>query len=148
MGFEPPSWHEVAAGACPPFCDPENEPGTVRRGWQQEASSCVEQHFQVELLDRLPEQVQVLIRSQAGPGAGAALSVWRPRFLRSVWFSCAIFSPCPCATAHVAVYATPLAIIEQLVHGWGCLVVGALLWRALRPVSVGKLEDGFAPTCF
>ena len=76
MGFEPPSWHEVAAGARPPFRDPENfEPGTVRGGWQQEASSCVEKHFQAELLDRVPEQVQALIRSQAGPGAGAALSV-------------------------------------------------------------------------
>ena len=76
MGFEPPSWQEVAAGARPPFREPENfEPGTVRGGWQQEASSCVEKHFQVELLDRVPEQVQALIRSQAGPGAGAALSV-------------------------------------------------------------------------
>ena len=71
-----PSWQEVAAGARPPFGDPDNfEPGTVHGGWQQEASSCVEKHFQVELFGRVPEQVQALIRSQAGPGAGAALSV-------------------------------------------------------------------------
>ena len=35
----------------------------------------MEKHLQVELLDRVPEQVQALIRSQAGPGAGVALFV-------------------------------------------------------------------------
>ena len=77
-----------------------------------------------------------LIRSQAG----WCPPIWRPRFLPicSVWFSCAVsasLSPCPCATSDVAVFSTPLAIIKQL--GWGCSAVGALLWRALRPVSVG-----------
>ena len=118
---------QVAAGARPPFHDPENfEPGTVRGGWQQEASSCVGKHFQVELLDRVPEQVQALIRSQAGPGAGVALSVV-PTNLETtilpicfVWFSCAVsasLSLCPCATADVAVYSTPWAIIASLRTG-------------------------------
>ena len=150
MGFERPSWHEVAAGARPPFRDPENfEPGTVRGGWQQN-SSCVEKHFQVELLDRVPEQVQVLIGSQAGPKAGVALSVVPtnvettipPHLFRVV--PCAIsasLSPCPCATADVAVYSTPLAIIAQLVHGWGCSVVGAICREAGGRVRTNMLGD-------
>ena len=40
MGFEPSSWEAVAVGARPPLREPEDfEPGTVRQGWQHEASS-------------------------------------------------------------------------------------------------------------
>ena len=75
MGFEPPSWQEAADGARPPLRDPEEfEPGTVRKGWQHEASSRKEQHFREEFFRRVPQQVQALVRSQAGPGAAAALT--------------------------------------------------------------------------
>ena len=43
MGFEPPSWHAAALGARPPRRDPEDfGPGTVRQGWQHEATRRVE----------------------------------------------------------------------------------------------------------
>ena len=74
MGFEPPSWEAVAVGARPPLREPDFEPGTVRQGWQHEASSRKEQHFRDEFFTRVPQQVQALVRSQGGPGAEAALS--------------------------------------------------------------------------
>ena len=75
MGFEPPSWHAAALGARPPRRDPEDfEPGTVRQGWQHEASRRVEDLHREGLFTMLSDQEQALVRSQAGPGAGAALT--------------------------------------------------------------------------
>ena len=75
LGFEPPSWEAVAAGARPPLREPEDfEPGIVRQGWQHEASSRKEQHFRDEFFKKVSQQVQALVRSQGGPCAGAALS--------------------------------------------------------------------------
>ena len=75
MGFQPPSWHESAHGARPPLRDPEDhELGTERQGWQHEASRRVEEHHREELFTRVSDQERALIRSQAGPGAGAALT--------------------------------------------------------------------------
>ena len=46
MGFELPSWQSAAAGARPEAREPElYELGTVRQGWQHEASTRVEQHI-------------------------------------------------------------------------------------------------------
>ena len=74
MGFEPPSWHAVVNGARPPH-DGEHEPGCFERGWQHEASSRVErQHREVNLFPRLSEAGRALVRSQAGPSSGLALS--------------------------------------------------------------------------
>ena len=45
-------------------------------GWQYEAASRVEQQFRDQVLfERLPAQARASMRSQAGPGAGIALSV-------------------------------------------------------------------------
>ena len=67
MGFEPPSWQAAAAGARPEAREPElYEPGTVRQGWQHEASTRVEQQFRASFFRRVPEQVQAFVRSQAG----------------------------------------------------------------------------------
>ena len=42
MGFEPPSWQDMSEGARPPPLEPKDEePGTVRRGWQHEVCSRV-----------------------------------------------------------------------------------------------------------
>ena len=72
VGFDPPSWR----GARPLAREPEDrEPGTTRRGWQQEARSRVEGEFRNEVFTHIPDQTQALIRSQAVPGAGAALAV-------------------------------------------------------------------------
>ena len=75
LRFDPPSWQAALHGARPPPRNPEDfEPGTVRQGWQHEASSFVEAKFRETLFYRLSEQEQALIRSQAGPGAGSALT--------------------------------------------------------------------------
>ena len=74
MGFEPPPWYAVVNGARPAH-DGEQEPGSFERGWQHEASSRVErQHREVNLFPRLSEAGRALVRSQAGPGSGLALS--------------------------------------------------------------------------
>ena len=47
----------------------------MRRGWQHEASSRVERkHREEELFPQMTHASRALIRSQAGPGAGLALS--------------------------------------------------------------------------
>ena len=71
MGFEPPSWRALAEGARPGPVEPEDiEPGSVRRGWQHEASSHVDRHFREHVqFDRLPPRDRAQMRSQAGPGA-------------------------------------------------------------------------------
>ena len=76
QGFEPPLWRSLAAGERPPDREPEElEPGTVKQGWQHEASSRVERrHLEEELFPRMGDASRALIRSQAGPGAGLALS--------------------------------------------------------------------------
>ena len=72
MDFVPPSWEDLARGAMPPQREPEDrEPGTTHCGWQHEASIRVEG----ELFSRTSAQIQALIRSKAGPGAGAAFTV-------------------------------------------------------------------------
>ena len=64
-----------AAGVRPLLRELEDfEPRTVRRVWQHEASSRVAQYFTADLSRRAPEQVQALVRSEAGPGAGVALT--------------------------------------------------------------------------
>ena len=72
LGFDPPSWQAALHGARPPRRN--LEPGTVRQGWQHEANSFVEAKFRETLFSRLSDQEQALIRSQAGPGAGSALT--------------------------------------------------------------------------
>ena len=91
-GFEPPSWQAAALGARPLPREPDElEPGCVRQGWQHEASPRVEQQFRQELFSRVPAQVQALIRSQGGPGGGAAREdqVWPnpslAKVVRQVW---------------------------------------------------------------
>ena len=44
MGFEPPSWSALVAGARP-LPPPLDDPGGWRTGWQHEAASRVERHF-------------------------------------------------------------------------------------------------------
>ena len=75
MDFVPPSWEDLARGAMPPQRETEDrEPETTHRGWQHEASMRVEGEFQ-QLFSRTSAQIQALIRSQAGLGAGAAFTV-------------------------------------------------------------------------
>ena len=74
-GFEPPTWHALAAGARPEPREPDDyEPGSVRKGWQHEVASRVEEFGREDLFTRVGEDVQALVRSQGGPGAGLVLS--------------------------------------------------------------------------
>ena len=73
MGFEPPAWRAVLAGARPPPIQPEEfEPS--QRGWQHEAASRVEwAHREAQLFPRMSDPAKVLVRSHGGPGAALAL---------------------------------------------------------------------------
>ena len=76
MEFAPPSWAAMALGERPPMREPEDrEPGMFHRGWQHEACRHVEGAFRAELFTFLPDQTRALVRLQAGPGAGGALTV-------------------------------------------------------------------------
>ena len=74
MGFEPPTWSQMAAGARAPEREPEDfEPGWVR-GWQHEATSRVHRSFrEMDLFPRMNESSRALVRSQAGTGGGVVL---------------------------------------------------------------------------
>ena len=98
MGFEPPSWEAAAGGTRPPPREPDHfEPGTVRSGWQHEASARVEERYREDLFTRMPEQVQALVRSQAGAGAGALTVVPTPPLPRHPLASSPTGSPRVCA---------------------------------------------------
>ena len=55
----------------PPGEPEDHEPGTVRRGWQHEAASVVEERAREAMFTGVSDQVKALVRSQGGPGAGA-----------------------------------------------------------------------------
>ena len=82
----PPSWEALATGARPAIREPDEfEPGGLRKGWQHEAASRVEQQFRDQVLfERLLAQDRAMIRSQAGPGAGTAFSVVPTGFLTQI----------------------------------------------------------------
>ena len=148
MGFEPPSWEATAAGTPPTLREPDHfEPSTVRSGWQHDASA-VEERYREDLFTRMPEQVQALVRSQAGAGAGAALTVVPtnrettiPRHLFRVILLRRLRQalPCLCATADVAVHLTYVAIIVR-----PCVRAGVLGRRgfALESVAATCREAG------
>ena len=98
MSFEPPSWEALASSARPAIREPDKfEPGGVRQGWQHEAASRVERQFRDQVLfERLPAQDKAMIRSQAGPGAGTALSIVPTSFLTHPSPS---LSDCPCVAS-------------------------------------------------
>ena len=75
-GWEVPSWSDLAAGLRPQIREPDtHEPECSRQGWQHEAASRVEEEFRDSLFPELSPSRQALLRSQSGPGAGAAFSV-------------------------------------------------------------------------
>ena len=85
-GFDPPSWHNLANGARPPFHDlDDQEPGVVRHGWQHEAASRVERDVRERrLMPRLADHERALLRSQSGPFAGLAFCVAPASFLTRI----------------------------------------------------------------
>ena len=73
MGFEPPSWRAVMAGARPPPVQLEEfEP--AQQGLQHEAASRVERaHRETQIFPRMTDTAKALVRSHGGLGVGLAL---------------------------------------------------------------------------
>ena len=86
-----PSWQDLAWGTRPPGPGLDVfEPGEMRHGWQFHAASSREAFYrQEQFLPSLPRNQQALLRSQSGPGAGAAFSSVPYSSLTS--FSCQCF---------------------------------------------------------
>ena len=96
-------------------------------------------HFERNCSHWLPDQTRALVRSQAGPGAGAALMVTpsnRETTIRptSSVLCCsddfAWLFPSLYAVAPVADHLILVAIIGRLAHRQGCLDDVGMLWRA------------------
>ena len=82
--FDPPTWEALAAGARPPIMEPEEmEPGGGR-GWQHAAASKVEHQHREEWFVHMRPSHRAQVRSQAGPGAGMALSSAPVNFLTRI----------------------------------------------------------------
>ena len=83
-GFEPPTWQALIEGPRPSPTEPEAlEPGGDR-GWQHEVSSKVEHEHREEVFGRMRPRERAQVRSQAGPGAGLALSATPTHFLTRI----------------------------------------------------------------
>ena len=75
-GWEVPQWSALARGLRPEVVEPDAyQPGCTRQGWQHEVSSRLEEEFRESLFPDMVPSRQALLRSQSGPGAGAAFSV-------------------------------------------------------------------------
>ena len=74
LGMEVPEWSSLAEGARPgkPPAE-EEEPGFFKYGWQHVAAKVVDDGRRSNCLEALDENNQAHLRSQSGPGAGAAL---------------------------------------------------------------------------
>ena len=74
-GFVLPSWEALANVARSPVREPDqHEPGCQRAGWQHEGSARLEEAFRESLFVTMTDSERALVRSQGGPGAGAAYS--------------------------------------------------------------------------
>ena len=68
VGFELPSWVDLAEGLRPNSATVEDEPGLPRFGWQRVATACLEVDFKTHrLLPTMASAERALMRSQAGP---------------------------------------------------------------------------------
>ena len=72
---EAPSWEQIAHGAQPPSGDDAPKFGAWKHGWQRRASRIRNLFFRDRVLLRsLPPSHRAMLRSQAGPHAGAWLT--------------------------------------------------------------------------
>ena len=74
MGFEPPSWRAVMAGARPPPVQPEEfEPCTTGVATRSSVS-CGMAHRETQIFPRMADAAEPLVRSHGGPGGLALLT--------------------------------------------------------------------------
>ncbi len=73
-GAPVPTWQALADGARPePPNDEQREPGVFQHGWQFYAARALDRRERAGLEPRLSRSERAHLRSQSGPGAGAAL---------------------------------------------------------------------------
>ena len=134
----------------PPVREAHPEPNGPMFGWHCVNISLEEQRFASHWAE-----LSELVKAQRGPLASVALIALptsratgiEPQPL-GIWL-CRRFrlpSLSPSATADVATDLTSLAIIEQLVPGWGCWEKEVFHWSARPPKCAGRQEDAFPPT--
>ena len=156
LGFDPPTWEALAAGARPPIMEPEEmEPGG-RRGWQHAAASKVEHQHREELFVHMRPSHRAQVRSQAGPGAGMALSSAPVNFLTRIpphLFRVVLLRrlrlPFASIVAHMPVWPPnrqvwPPPSIVRTSRGVGA--EAGSHWKARQPEFEGKLEVESQPT--
>ena len=83
-GFDPPTWEDLAHGARPPLAEPQDMEPWSGRGWQHVAASRVEFRHREELFTHMGPSHRAQVRSEAGPGAGLALSAAPKHYLTRI----------------------------------------------------------------
>ncbi len=74
-GMRMPTWESLIAGARPePPPDGSTEPGIFQHGWQFYAAKALDEQWRESLLPRLSRPDRAHLRSQSGPGSGAAFA--------------------------------------------------------------------------
>ena len=129
VGFESPSWAELAEGQAPGGVV-EEDPCQPRLGWQQQASHALERHHHDHAVwPRLREHERAMMRSQRGPLASTPfvsfpsdrISRFDPAPFRALLLRrLRLPSLCLFAVAGVAVHLTPLATTVQRAQQQGC----------------------------
>ena len=84
LGFDPPTWEDLAHGACPPPAEPEDMEPWSGRGWQHVAASKVEYQHGRSCSLSWGRATERRLRSQAGPGACMALSAAPTHYLTRI----------------------------------------------------------------
>ena len=119
QGFEPLSWRSLAAGERPPDREPEElEPGTVKQGWQHEASSRVERrHRDEELFPRMGDACSHQVASAPGCRIGV---VHEPTLFPHMLQSPAFPRHLVAQNATSSIWPSP----RSLCKGWGAEQTG------------------------
>ena len=147
-GFEPSTWHALAAGATQPDRDPEDfGPGGSRSGWQHEATQHVLSDTYEEVFVQMEGGRKALVRSQGGRGAGLVPTICPRIFLTTFSPKLFRFSLSKFASPRRAVHSILVAITARVALGRrvlgaerGCFG-GCCSGRArLRPIRLGPVR--------
>ena len=149
---------DLAAGARPPSREPEHhEPGAPRQGWQHEAAVCVERRYRDDsLFSRMTVLEKAMVRSQAGPNAGVALStcpcsplsrIESPLFRVLLQRRLSLPLPLSNRICRCGLPNDQFGITAQHARGQGCWEGGDSHSRAQQHEFAEKPEDEWRPTC-